>query len=51
VTPELSSIDRRPILNRAIGADGPAQVSPTAIEKAQPLGSTSACEKALRRKG
>jgi len=36
---------------RAIGADGYTEVAPPAIKNAMPLGSTSACEKALRRAG
>jgi hypothetical protein len=34
---------------RAVGADGFSEVSPPAIEDAQKLRETSACEKALRR--
>ncbi|WP_395015938.1 heparin lyase I family protein [Dongia sp.] len=36
---------------RAIGAESYAEVAPPAIRDAQPLGPTSACEKALRRAG
>jgi len=36
---------------RRIGADAYAEVAPPAIQNAQPLGATAACEKALRRAG